>query len=274
LLIVDNGSTDSTPEVVSSFAKRLPIRRVWQPEPGLSNARNLGLAQATGRYMIWTDDDMLLESEWLAAYWEAFTRWPEAAVFGGKVTPLLKEPTPGWFQSAIPDLGLLLAARDFGNDPMPLSLQENRLPFGANFAVRGDVQRLNPFDPALGVAPGRRRGGEETAVITAILQSGNLGMWVPGAAVFHVISTDRQTTDYVFRYYAGMGEQDTFPRVSCQSAPFLRAPISLWIKVPVAFIRYQLARIARRKSWVRYFASFAYHRGALDFWLTPSARRR
>ena len=274
LLIVDNGSTDNTSDVVASFADRLPIRRLWQPVPGLSNARNLGMVHAAGKYIVWTDDDMLLESNWLAAYWEAFMRWPEAAVFGGKVTPLVTEPTPVWFRSAIPDLSLLLAARDFGDNPAPLSVEEDRLPFGANFAIRGDIQRLYPFDPALGVAPGRRRGGEETAVIDAILRAGMSGWWVPGAAVAHVISTDRQTTEYISRYYGGMGELHAFSRATSQSAPISSAPLSTWLKFLASFLRYRFARLIRLKSWVRYLSSYAYHRGALEYWLTPPARRR
>ncbi len=274
LLIVDNGSTDRTAEIVASFEERLPVRRLWQPEAGKSNAINLGISQAAGKYIIWADDDVLLGREWLEAYREAFTRWPDAALFGGKVTPLIKEPTPVWFRSALPDLGYLLAARDFGDKPIPLSVEGDRLPFGLNFAVRADVQRLHPFDPALGVAPGRRRGGEETAVIRAILRSGNTGWWVPGAAVLHVVPTERQTTAYISSYYGGMGEQDAFSQVASQSVPRLGAPLSTWIKVAFGFLRYRLARLAGLKSWVRYLSSYAYHRGVLEYWLTPPDRRR
>jgi glycosyltransferase involved in cell wall biosynthesis len=275
LLIVDNGSTDNTAEIIASFVDRLPVKRLWQPQAGLSNARNLGISHATGKYIIWTDDDVLPAKEWLASYQKAFSQWPEAAVFGGKVTPLIKEPTPAWFRSALPDLHFLLAARDFGPEPSLLSIEGDKLPFGANFAIRTDVQRMFPFDPALGVAPGRRRGGEETAVIVAILRSGRKGWWVPDAAVEHVISTDRQTTSYISRYYGGMGEQDAYSQVASQSAPLLiRAPLSTWVKVPVAFVRYHFARLAGQKSWVRYLSSYAYHRGVLGFWLAPQSRRR
>jgi glycosyltransferase involved in cell wall biosynthesis len=274
LLIVDNGSTDHTAHVVTSFEERLPVKRLWQPEPGLSNARNFGVRHAAGKYIIWTDDDVLLDTGWLAAYREAFTRWPDGAVFGGKVTPLVKEPTPAWFRSALPDLSFLLSARDFGDQPVTLNVEADRLPFGANFAIRADVQRLHPFDPALGVAPGRRRGGEETTVIGTILGSGKPGWWVPAAAVAHVISTDRQTTNYISKYYGAMGEQAAFSKLASRSSPLLGAPLSTWMKVPVAFVRYRLARLVRLKSWVRYLSSYAYHRGALEYWLTPPARRQ
>ena len=62
LLIVDNGSTDHTSNIVTSFEDRLPVKRLWQPEPGLSNARNFGIRHAAGKYIIWTDDDVLLDT--------------------------------------------------------------------------------------------------------------------------------------------------------------------------------------------------------------------
>ena len=56
-VLVDNGSTDHTADVVADFEGRLPIRRVVETTPGLSNARNCGVAAARGDHNSWTDDD-------------------------------------------------------------------------------------------------------------------------------------------------------------------------------------------------------------------------
>jgi glycosyltransferase involved in cell wall biosynthesis len=87
IIVVDNGSTDSTANVVRAFEHALPIKRVFQPKPGISNARNAGVDAAQGKYLVWTDDDVHADPNWLAAYVDAFKRRPEAAVFGGKITP-------------------------------------------------------------------------------------------------------------------------------------------------------------------------------------------
>jgi len=49
LIVVDNGSTDATPEVLDRFARSAPFptRCVRAPDPGLSRARNTGLAEVT-----------------------------------------------------------------------------------------------------------------------------------------------------------------------------------------------------------------------------------
>lgn len=259
VLIVDNASSDDTPAVVASFAERLPVRRVIAPVPGLSRARNVGIAAARGRYILWTDDDVLLDRHWLTSYLAAFKKHPEATVFGGKVVPLLEEPAPRWFSESSRDLVYLLAHRDFGPAELPLDLARDRIPYGANFAMRTAEQRRYPYDPELGVAPGRRRGGEETAVIKAMLRDGLEGWWVPGAAVQHVIPAARQTRDYVWRFYESMGE------AWAHGMGLHRAPLTTWAKIPVAFVRFKIAETLRLRSRIRYLTSLSYHYGAWKY---------
>jgi glycosyltransferase involved in cell wall biosynthesis len=67
LLVVDNNSTDQTPDVLAEFAGQLPLRVLREPKPRKSNAANLVVKEARGEYILWTDDDVLVEPDWL---WE------------------------------------------------------------------------------------------------------------------------------------------------------------------------------------------------------------
>ena len=225
VLVVNNGSSDNTAEVALSFTDRLPIRVVREDTAGLSNARNRGVAEARGRYICWTDDDVLLDSGWLAAYAAAFKRHPEAAVFGGRISPVLGAPTPAWF-ARLADywpLTTLQAKRDFGNTPVPLDFAAGVTPWGANYAVRTAEQWRVRYEPALGVSPHQRRVGEEAEAIHQILRAGASGWWVPGAEVRHIIPAQRQTLRYVYDYFRASGEtiaylERTWPGIHHQSS--------------------------------------------------------
>jgi glycosyltransferase involved in cell wall biosynthesis len=202
LIVVDNGSSDPTPEVVAGFEDRLPVRLVSESRPGLSVARNAGVAASRGDYILWTDDDVVVDADWLRAWFAAFRERPDDAVFGGRTEPFYEEPRQSWFIENQPHLLSLLAIRD---EPDWVSVTPDRVPYGLNYAVRGVEQRLHPYDPNLGVAPGRRSGGEEVAVIRQILAEGGRGSWVWDATVRHVISAERQSETYIRTFYRALG---------------------------------------------------------------------
>ncbi len=203
IVVVDNGSSDDTAATIERFASSLPLRVLVESRTGLSHARNAAVAVARGDYVIWIDDDVLVDTEWLAAYQEAFRQWPNASFFGGPIVPLLEGNPPRWLQGALPHIGNAYAALDLG--AAPLALTEDTLPFGANLVVRAAEQRQCPYDPALGRRGNLLYAGEEWAVLQALLRRGAIGRWVPGARLQHVIPAARQSERYLRRYYTGNG---------------------------------------------------------------------
>jgi len=266
LIVVDNGSTDETSAVVERYASVLPVRRAFEPKAGHSNARNKGVAEARGAYVIWTDDDVEVDPDWLAAYLDAFKRWPQTAVFGGRILPVLEEPAVDWFAANIDNLRSLLAYRDFGDEPFALSEEGDRLPFGANYAVRIAEQKLHTYDPELGLGPNHRRIGEETDVICSILSAGGTGVWVPGAIVRHLISRARQTEEYICAYYKGLGETRTLTSPRNASMVMAKAPLRLWLGFAYRYAMYRSARAMRSKSWIPALVTFSLRAGELDCW--------
>ena len=205
VLVVDNATTP--PLDAGALATTLPLRIVREPRAGLSHARNRGVAAARGRYLCWTDDDVIVGAQWLAGYADAFVRHPAAAVFGGPVVPRLSEPAVGWVATAaaIPALAGFVAARDFGTHEFALQADDPRQPWGANFAVRSDVQRRYAYDPGRGAGSGAVPLGEESEVIARMLQGGASGWWLPAVRVEHVIGAERQTMRYFLSYFRAAG---------------------------------------------------------------------
>ena len=280
LLIVDNGSSDNTAEVVRSFRNLLPIRYVREEIAGLANARNLGVREAQGEYICWTDDDVLIDKEWLRAYVKAFENHPEASIFGGRVLPKLEAPTPKWFAKCkdLPPITSVLAKRDFGLEVLPVSIEGGRIPWGANYAVRTSDQRQHLYNPHLGVAPHHKRTAEEVQVISKLLNKGCSGWWVPDAKVDHIIPARRQSVRYIFEYFFSAGETWAFARNIDPVANLLGPTLEFRMVVkgvPARVIRFMLYHgtrfllfrcLASPCIWLNELRFFAFYCGAAAYW--------
>ncbi len=249
LLVINNNSTDATPEVLATFEGALPLRVLIEPEAGLSNARNRAVREATGDYILWTDDDVLVDEKWMKAYSSSFQLWPDAAIFGGNIEPWFEGNPPEWLQRGWKHVASAFASRDLGDQAIPLA--NGVLPFGANFAVRTKELRNYAFDPRLGVRPDSIMGGEETTLIKRMLEDGITGRWVPDARVRHFIPKPRQTIDYVRHYFRGYGEYCAHEGISQTDATIFGAPRWIWREAFVSKAKYRMRRIfSQPEVWV------------------------
>lgn len=241
VIVVDNGSEDATAQVIASLLDALPLRAVVERNTGLSHARNAAVTEARGDYILWLDDDVLVDADWLSAYHDAFLAWPDAAFFGGPIVPELEGTPPPWLHLALPHVDNAYAARDLGSTPVALTAET--LPFGANFVVRTKDQRRHRFDPELGRRGDVLAAGEEWAVLLELLAEGASGRWVPGARVKHVIPAERQSVRYLRRYYTGNGMSLGRTRRVAGERMLLGRPRWAWREAVLQELAYRVRRL-------------------------------
>src|SRR5581483_10266688 len=82
LLLMDNNSKDDTREICRQFESKLPLRYIFVLEQGKSNALNRSTLEAKSDLILYTDDDIDVDPNWMAAYWRAAQKNPEANFFG------------------------------------------------------------------------------------------------------------------------------------------------------------------------------------------------
>src|SRR5689334_13990131 len=68
LVVVDNGSTDRTPEILKSFEAMLPLRVLQQSISGKNRSLNAGIQAVEGSLLVLTDDDAIPQSSFLTAW--------------------------------------------------------------------------------------------------------------------------------------------------------------------------------------------------------------
>jgi GT2 family glycosyltransferase len=193
ILVVDNGSTDSTPQDLRGHRSHFEFMTVCAPTPGLSNARNVALQHADSAYVLFTDDDVLVSEEWLTSFCAAATETPAADVFAGPVEP--------WF-SDVPDPAILSAfadaARGFcGTPPGGGPDDPIRGLVGANMGFRRAAIKDVRFDPLLGNTPGSLMGYEETDFVKRVLLLGGDIVWVSGMRLLHFVEPSRLKLSYL-----------------------------------------------------------------------------
>ncbi|MGE0451430.1 MAG: glycosyltransferase [Vicinamibacterales bacterium] len=203
LLVVDNGSTDTTAQVVTEYATRLPLRGLVEPVTGLSAARNRAVAEAAGTYVLWTDDDVLVDQDWLTSFVTAAAKYPRAAAFGGIVEPWFAEPPDQDYVDAFLHLRNGFCGVDFDAPEGPLEAPHSIV--GANMAFRRDALGTSPFDPDLGFTGDALIGGEEADLLARIRRSGGQVVWIPSMRVRHYVPRERMSLGYILRYYEGRG---------------------------------------------------------------------
>ncbi|MGC1380712.1 MAG: glycosyltransferase [Candidatus Baltobacteraceae bacterium] len=88
IVLVDDGSTDETPEVVERLCARATcaFTVVRQANAGLARARNAGIARAAGERIIFIDDDVLPLPNFVEEHLRAHASRPQAIVRGGAIT--------------------------------------------------------------------------------------------------------------------------------------------------------------------------------------------
>lgn len=138
MVLVDDGSTDDTPEQLERFRAGHPQAAInivrLEQNRGVSGARNAGVQAARGEFVLFTDSDCTVDPGWLGEMLAAFTAPQVAAVAGAVVNPAPQN----WAERAY--VGTSRIHRS--------SVQQRRLT-GCNMAFRRGVLREHPFDPAL-----------------------------------------------------------------------------------------------------------------------------
>jgi glucosyl-dolichyl phosphate glucuronosyltransferase len=256
ILVVDNNSTDATEQVVTGFAMRLPVRRVFESTPGKSFACNRAMREARGDYILWTDDDVLVEETWLVALMEGARQFPEAAAFGGTIVPWFTAPPDPEMCDVFPALEIGFCGLE-RNMPAGVLPDEEQHIFGANMAFRRRAVEGMRFDTALGPSPHILGGGhEEVLFIRQIRRKGGIVIWLPAMRVKHYVMPSRTTLKYLKRFYKTKGYEHIVeqPPGDADVRRLAGAPRYLWRLWLTAKLRYSLSIIGwqtrSRSRWL------------------------
>lgn len=221
IIVVDNGSVDSTAEVLSYFEDHLPLVVLSEPEPGKNRALNRALAVADGALIVFTDDDVIPSDRWLQHLFEATDRWPDHDVFGGRIIPRYPPGRePPFTDPDFTSFAYSFWAPEGGEGPT------EELPFGPNFAVRASSMESITLNERIG--PGATGMGSETTLLKDLIARGSRIVYIPDATVHHVVSPYQLEPGYLVRRSFRLGVGTAWWSRDESSRRILNVPRHLW----------------------------------------------
>lgn len=171
------------------------VRVVYEPEKGLSNARNTGGRLSKGKYLVYVDDDIYAEKDLLQSIFTAFEKHKNIGIVGGQIildTPL---PRP---DIILPGKETLWSEYTVGYKNFRKIRHQYEFPYGANFSISHDAFNLSGgFDTHYGRCGNDYAGGEETALCFKITSLGYKIGIAPHAIVHHRVDENRYTKEHI-----------------------------------------------------------------------------
>lgn len=190
ILVVDNApANDDTRDLVDSHYSG-SVRYLREPVAGLAAAHNHGLRSARGEIVAFTDDDVVVDRNWLDGLVAALRNTDGAGAATGLIMPLELETPAQLLLERHGGFSKGFKRRVFGLERhRPL---DRLFPFtvgqigsGANMAFETDLLRdLGGFDQALGTGT-RARGGDDLAGMLSVILAGRQIVFEPSAIVWH-----------------------------------------------------------------------------------------
>jgi len=267
LVLVDNRSTDATKTTCEEFRNSLPIKYVYEPQQGKSRALNLGLREASGDLLLFTDDDVSVDPAWISSYVSAALRHPDVDLFGGRIIPEWEKKPPQWLSGqANGNLFNEVSVRyDLGSEETVYTSMETPF-YGANMAMRKRTFESGlRFREDLGLKGSDSTRGEDTEIINQALGMGCKAAYLPGSVVRHWNSASRATHRYLIEWYMGMGRRDVRLGIYPTSLrTWFGAPGYLWKLFFIHSSRLILTRwTAPLDTWVKTETKAARYWGAI-----------
>ncbi|HOO52557.1 MAG TPA: glycosyltransferase family 2 protein, partial [Alphaproteobacteria bacterium] len=201
ILVVDNASTDETASLVNKYRDH-GVAYLFEPQLGLSRARNTGWKHAKGAWVAYLDDDAIASRWWVEKILNFLSlETKNVAAIAGPIGLIWSAERPCWMCDQLQSfLGFL----DHGNVTRVLCSQEAIV--GANSVFnRKYLERANGFSLEFGRVGKTLLSNEEVLLREAIEKLGGNIFYVADALVWHHVQLERTKMPWFFRRFFWQG---------------------------------------------------------------------
>ena len=205
VLVIDNNSTDGTPEVFAQWRVSHPNGQFYyqtETKQGASYARNTGSTLAIGAWLCFIDDDAVSANNFVENIHRHIQAYPDRVGFGGRIIPRYIPSEPKWMSYYVSSM-----VGNFDYAPVACAFKDGKYPLESNMVVNKKIfDLIGGFNTMLpGVVGTLRIGGEGKDLFYKIMALGNSIYYDPSIIVEHVVEVKKLTKEYLYRVASGIG---------------------------------------------------------------------
>ena len=224
ILVVDNLSTDSTKEVVENFSNIVNVSYFYEPNLGLSHARNTGWKNAKAKYVGYLDDDAIASENWISKIIEVYeTVKPTPSCVGGRINPIWESPKPAWLNSWLLHALSIIDWTDRAH--FITNLKEEWLA-GTNMAFEKEIiKKMGGFINGLGRVGNNLLSNEDLYIQRQLINAGYKCYYDPEISVSHHVIKSRINKKWFIKRYFWQGVSDA-AEFTLENSPSFKEKIS------------------------------------------------
>jgi hypothetical protein len=191
-VIVDSGST---PPLVQRDWQLPPGTRIVRvDEPGVGRARVAGARAASGEWIVFVDDDNVLDADYLTEAEGVIARHPDIALFCGRISAEFEEPPPPWVLRFKRQLAII----DFDEDSWARYWDPAKIPcWTAGMCIRSDIMNMYCDEIQKDAFATALTRVEDVYLVMRTVAKGHLAGLFRGLHLRHLIPKNRMTQEYL-----------------------------------------------------------------------------
>lgn len=211
ILVIDNGSTDDTVELLNTYKKRIGNLSVYvESRVGLSVARNRAIKESCGDLIAYIDDDAIAEERWVERIIDCWDiHQPDC--LGGSIIPIWEVEKPRWLHKSLEGS---YSVMEYAKSSC--FMENGDHPWGANIIFnKQSLINTGGFPEDLGRVGGKLLSGEEKWVCEKIYANNGKIWYEPRIQVQHFVPKERLNPAWIRRriYWGGMTEALYFSKL-------------------------------------------------------------
>ena len=231
VVVIDNKDDHETKDIVAENDWPFPVSYIVCRRRGKNNALNVGIRKSKYEWLLFLDDDVIVEIGYLDALLAGIKRWPECAAFGGKVLPV-------WPKSEICEVadeirsqvgafayGHFEPSTGTGPHPKGASLMEGNM-----MIRRRDLERVGGFDASCGPAGGAYRMGTHGSLFGQFARLERTVVYLNDAVVYHVIRPEQMRYGWLMKRAYSFGRSLAYLRYGARGIDGgARTEVLIWL---------------------------------------------